>query len=367
MQVTANSRDISSALKIAQMAIQKRYTIPILGCVIIKADGPRLSLEGTSLDVWIKTDCDVISGDDDFAVAVPAKMLAAALKHAGNGQVTMTVDDTHLRISIDDGASTFAIDRLPVGDWPEAPVGAPSLYETFTNGHLKSMLDAVSFSISTEETRYYLNGIFWEPGAFVATNGHHLTKYAYSATSDMPGFNGIIPRDTVSIIRKLATGNVRTSIIDVAPDKTMLEFEFGCTRVLTKLINGTFPDYRRVIPSGDGDSFVFDGERLRDAALRIVAFQKAHGGALRAVAFTKGEDGNVQLSSSLGSSIATANTFAPWPDMCANDRFGFNAEYLIGVAKPGAVSFNIEAPDKPAIITYAGEDDMFRVMMPMRV
>lgn len=419
--VRVTGRDLTAALKTVLTVIEKRTTIPILGCVRIKEEGPRLTVEGTDLDMSIKTDCDVLSSSEDgFDAVVPAKMLAAAVKYAGAAPVDLvlegkerkpvnlvlegkerkrpkdrtradeeeeveTVIDLTLSVIIADGDARFNIDlSSSPSDWPDVldsfgGDAGQQVYETFSNGHFKKMLDTVALAISTEETRYYLNGVFWEPGEFVATDGHRLVRHSYKHTSDAGNVKAIIPRKAVNVMRGLAKGDVITKFyykppVNPAskeePPPPYLIFMFGNYRLTTKTIDGTYPDYKRVIPDASraGKVLTLDGERLRDAVNRVLQIHIASGSRGRAVSFKKDEDGKVILSSSaLGEFTATAKTFAEWPEDFETKGLGFNGHYLLQFTQPGKMKIATEGDGCPALVSFEGEEDVTRVIMPMRV
>lgn len=413
--VRVTGRDLAAALKSVLTVIEQRNTIPILGCVRLKEEGARLTVEGTDLDMVLKTDCDVLdSSEDGFDAVVPAKMLAAAVKYAGAAPVDLVLemetrkrDKTKMKLDADDqpqgivkvGEEEVVRYRLTViiadgdarfdielssspSDWPdmlESFAGDDAqVYETFSNGHFKKMLDTVAVAISTEETRYYLNGVFWEPGSFVATDGHRLVRHTYKHTSEAGEVKAIIPRKTVNVLRGLANGDVITKFYRKTPTNPAskeklppyLILMFGNYRLTTKTIDGMYPDYKRVIPDASRADKVltFDGERLRDAVNRVLQVHIANGSRGRAISFKQDDEGKVILSSSaMGEFTATAKTFAEWPEEFDITGLGYNGHYLLQFVQPGKMRLATEGSGSPALISFEGEEDITRVVMPMRV
>lgn len=385
-------------LKRSLTVIEPRNFIPILSCVRIREEGPRLTIEGTDLDMALKTECDVLSGGAGFDAVVPAASLYAAVKYAGIATVDLVVEretvkskrdktsqdaemvSERLIVIIADGDMRVEIElSSSATDWPDALASFAGEearpYETFSNGHFKKMLDTVAVAISTEETRYYLNGVFWEPGAFVATDGHRLVKHTYMHTCDGSA-KAIIPRKAVGVLRKFAMGDVITKVYDRpkanknddAPP--FMVFLFGGFRLTTKTIDGTYPDYSRVIPdaANAAHEFRFNGETLHEATKRILAFHKANGCRTRAVSFKKDAEGKVILtSSSMGEFRTEARTFAEWPEGCRFDAVGFNAAYLAEFSAPGVMRLRMADAGSPTLLAFEGEEDVLRVLMPMRV
>lgn len=413
--VRVTGRDLAAALKSVLTVIEQCNTIPVLGCVRLKEEGARLTVEGTDLDMVLKTDCDVLdSSEDGFDAVVPAKMLAAAVKYAGAAPVDLVIemetrkrDKTKMKLDADDqpqgivkvGEEEVVKYRLAViiadgdarfdielssspADWPDVigpfDGGDGQIYDTFSNGHFKKMLDTVAVAISTEETRYYLNGVFWEPGSFVATDAHRLVRHTYKHTSEAGNVKAIIPRKTVNVLRGLAKGDVITKFYRKPPENPAskeelppyLIFMFGNYRLTTKTIDGTYPDYKRVIPDASRADKVltFDGERLRDAVNRVLQVHIANGSRGRAISFKQDDEGKVILSSSaMGEFTATAKTFAEWPEEFDLTGLGYNGHYLLQFVQPGKMRLATDRPGSPALISFEGEEDITRVVMPMRV
>ena len=415
MHARVTGRDLAAAMKTVLTVIEKRTTIPILSCARLKIEGAHLTIEGTDLDMTIKTACDVLSSSEDgFDAVVPAKMLAAAVKYAGAAPVDLVIemetrkrDKTKMKLDADDqpqgivkvGEEEVVKYRLAViiadgdarfdielsyspADWPDViwpfDGGDWQIYDTFSNGHFKKMLDTVAVAISTEETRYYLNGVFWEPGSFVATDGHRLVRHTYKHTSEAGNVKAIIPRKTVNVLRGLAKGDVITKFYRKPPENPAskeelppyLIFMFGNYRLTTKTIDGTYPDYKRVIPDASRADKVltFDGERLRDAVNRVLQVHIANGSRGRAISFKQDDEGKVILSSSaMGEFTATAKTFAEWPEEFDFTGLGYNGHYLLQFVQPGKMRLATEGSGSPALISFEGEEDITRVVMPMRV
>lgn len=398
MYARVTGRDLAAAMKTVLTVIEKRTTIPIIQCARLKIEGPHLTIEGTDLDMTIKTACDVLEADHDFDAVVPAHILAAAVKYAGAAPVDLMTNvekvenrldkkgegriGYSLTVSIADGDTVFEIDQcLPVADWPTLNTEAAKhtkAYETFSNGHFKKMLDTVAVAISTEETSYYLNGVFWEPGSFVATDGHRLVRHTYKHTSEAGNVKAIIPRKTVNVLRGLAKGDVITKFYRKPPTNPAskeelppyLIFMFGNYRLTTKTIDGMYPDYKRVIPDASRADKVltFDGERLRDAVNRVLQVNIANGSRGRAISFKYDDEGKVILSSSaMGEFTATAKTFAEWPEEFDFTGLGYNGHYLLQFVQPGKMRLATEGSGSPALISFEGEEDITRVVMPMRV
>ncbi|NEJ10458.1 DNA polymerase III subunit beta [Rhizobium leguminosarum] len=404
MQVTVTGKDLLAAMNAVMAAIEPQTSIPILKSVRLTVHPDKLTVTGTDLDTELTADVDVLSAEGMLDICIPAELLRAAVRYAGVSPVVIRLDEVEhkrkvfnsaLGTSIDEaytniectvdvagGDRVFVIsDTFPASDWPTLAVDATFMaYESFTNGQLPEILERVAVAISNEETRYYLNGIYWEPGAFTATDGHRLVSHPYASFMETPkGSNApvcaIIPTRSIKVLLSQAKGDVRTSVCTPPGKAPLLKFEFGDTRLVTKTIDGTFPDYRRVIPPAEPtDTKVsFSAAVLRQALLSAVTFYKINrsrnGIAIRnddgrAVLTTKAEKPDNKMQGG----AFTARTFADWPKDSTMTHIGLNMRYLLDfVPKGGNLVLQMKDSGAPARVMVEGQDDVTRLVMPMRV
>ncbi len=382
MHFIAEARDLKKAVKTVSACIEPRNTIPILGMVLFTMDGPRLRIEATDLDMEMRTTLDVIEATDDFAAACPAHEFLNALRYAGSAPVKVEakVDEdgkTNRRIvmTIGDNDTVFVIYvGSVVSDFPHllasrfgGKTPAPVEYESFSNGHMAHMIETVAVAVSTEDTRYYLNGVYWTPGAFVATDGHRLVRHTYTHTTPAE-VKAIIPRKAVGIILAQKAQDVKTRSYD---EGVILAFDMGGVTIETKTIDGTYPDYERVIPKATGLDYTFDGERLAHALDTAIAF---HGRNRSAIGLYK-QEGDIVLAT--GDKVLhearghdtefAAKTYAPWPE--GGETFGLNMRYLRQfVTAAGTVRLKVIDRGSPILVYNEVEgSEVTRVVMPMRV
>ncbi len=392
MHATIVGKDLTRALKAVKTVIDKYTTIPIMQHVRMKIDGAALQIEATNLDMWMRAKIDVVEASDDFDVTVPAALLFAAVKAAGPAIVRIDYIETkspprssnpelgevinrHVKIIIGDGDQEFTVESLDPTDWPEAKqmldLTGPKPFETFTNGQFTKLLATASVAISTEETRYYLNGVYWEAGSFTATDGHRLVSVKYS--SDLGAQNkAIIPRRAVNVLLSfVGNADVKAEFWKQGDNEARhLMFSWGDYTLLTKTIDGTFPDYRRVIPKRDPENtvFEFDGARLSEAVEIAKSFLSAAGKGRHAVALMQ-IDGEISLGKlELRGEIAfKVKTFSKWPTTTI-EKIGLNVHYLQqAIPKMGTVRITTQDAGAPMLIDIDGEEDVTRVLMPMRV
>lgn len=267
-----DSRVLAAALKDVQAAIETRNTIPILSHVLLTIAPGRLTMIGTDLDIWIERTAGVDAGTA-FTVAVEAATLGRlAGKFPADAQVTITLDES--KVIITSGRSRFTLPILPVADFPVLPSvdwDAEFEIESLLFGRA---LARVSHAISTDETRYYLNGVFVHVAdagdalRFAATDGHRLARVSLDTPDgafETPGI--IIPRKAARALSSLldrAEGKV-----EVAISTTKLRVILGDTTLTTKTIDGQFPDYTRVIPTGNSNRVEVERSALIDAVGRV--------------------------------------------------------------------------------------------------
>ncbi len=337
--------DFARLLTQVTKAVNSRNTIPILGHVKLVNESNRLTATATDLDLEI-TGSIPVEGDD-CAFTVDAKMLAGIVgKLSGD---TVTIEPTNNRVTVKAGRSRFTLDTLPVDDFPSMQVGE---FATEFDVDLAALVAPVQFAISDESTRYYLCGVYLHTadGALraVATDGHRLSKHV---GADCPEFTGIIlPAKTVALLPK---GNVRVSF-----SETKVRIQTTETTIVSKIIDGTFPDYERVIPASNEKVVTADRASLLAATERVAVVSSERA---RAVKLTAG-DGKITLSVE-DKAIEDVDATVSEPI-----EIGFNAAYLSEVLRTVSgdeVRFAME-PSAPAVVT--GDDESLTiVLMPMRV
>jgi DNA polymerase-3 subunit beta len=286
------------------------------------------------------------------------------------------------QIDVADGDATYEVQGYPSSDYPELSSGAWTPVENFTNGRLASILDRVSTCISTEETRYYLNGVNWSIDTFgrcmTATDGHRLASARYDTDGDDKPMSVIIHYGAVKVLRKLAKGQ-DVGVNRSTDERHHLEFWIGSTRLVTKTIDGTFPDWRRAVTKETPHAIDFDANLLRTALERVTMMASESD---RAVRIYRGEDGKAALSiKNADSGEGHAKAFATWPNVPADPKesaerhrpptyssFGFNASYLKAALGNNHGRFILRFADSNSpFIVDDGDEEMTRVLMPMRV
>ena len=253
MKLTIDRMSLLRPLGHVQSVVERRNTIPILANVVLRAEDAELSLTATDMDMDIATEvgCSVMTPG---TTTMSAHLLYDIVRKLPDGaEVEIVVSDGRAMVSA--GRSSFRLPTLPVEDFPAISSSELPINFALTAADMRDLIDATRFAISTEETRYYLNGIYFhkaESGELcaVATDGHRLalTRQALpSGAAQMPSI--ILPRKAVSELRKLLDDF--DGDVSIGLSETRAEFRFGVVCLTSKLIDGTFPDYTRVIPVGN--------------------------------------------------------------------------------------------------------------------
>ena len=367
MKLTIDRMSLLRPLGHVQSVVERRNTIPILANVVLRAEEGELSLTATDMDMDIATEvgCSVMTSG---TTTMSAHLLYDIARKLPDGaEVEIAVNDGHAMVSA--GRSSFRLPTLPVEDFPAISSNELPVNFSFTAADMRDLIDATRFAISTEETRYYLNGIYIhkaESGELcaVATDGHRLamTRQALpSGAAQMPSI--ILPRKAVSELRKLLDDFDGDVLIGLS--ETRAEFRFGVVRLTSKLIDGTFPDYTRVIPVGNDRIMQVDVSAFSAAVDRVstIASEKS-----RSVKMGL-RSGVLTLSASnTDASSATEELEVSYdgPEM----EIGFNARYLLDIAgqvNSDMVEFALADQGSPSLVRAPGDEASLFVLMPMRV
>lgn len=376
--VVIEGRALKSAMKIMASIVERHNTIPILAYVRVAMSDDGLRITGTNLDIEAVATVDVVEGHGNWSICVGASALAGVGRVAGTSLVRVEPiqekDGEMARVTVADGVATYDIPTLPVTGFPELrPIAARGeLIETFSNGGFAAMLDKVSWCVSTEETRYYLNGVCWQIGThgrrMVATDGHRLALCNYTSEAEAGFVSYIIPRKTVGVLTTHLAGR-DVKVFGVTGNSPLLDIVSPGLTLRTKLIDGTFPDFERVIPKPDTQKFSFD---LRQGEIVSAIKQATAISRDRRAAIRFAPDGGKltigRKDPEFGA--ATAKTSTAWP--VANrdqpEPFGFNSSYLLDIMTrcQGDIIMKMIDHGSPFSI-HDADPDMTRVVMPMRV
>ena len=372
MNVTIERAALLKALSHVQSVVERRNTIPILANVLLEAREGKLGLTATDMDLTIVEDVEA-EVTTPGATTAPAHTLYDIVRKLPDGaQVELSLQGETGQMQLSAGRSQFQLATLPKEDFPST--GTDELPQAFKlhAEELRNLIDRTRFAISTEETRYYLNGIYMHATKSqgqqvlrgVATDGHRLARFEVDlpeGAAEMPGI--IVPRKTVNEVRKLIDES--ETGITVALSDTRIKFSFDSTVLSSKLIDGTFPDYERVIPSGNDKTMTVDTKSFAKAVDRVAtistekskAVKLSLDGSALALSATSPENGSANEELEIGYDGDPID-------------IGFNARYLVDIADriDGAeAQFSLSDSASPTIVRDPQDGSALYVLMPMRV
>jgi DNA polymerase III subunit beta len=369
MKLVIERGELVSALGHVTSVVEKRTTIPILSNVMLRAAGSALMLKATDLEREVVEQAPA-NVSQPGAVTVSAHTLHDIVRKLPDGaEVELKRDPEKDRLSITAGTARFALQTLPADDFPDLAAGDfPHTFEVA--GHeLKRMIDKTRFAISTEETRYYLNGIYLHTAntklRAVATDGHRLAQLDMDLPPGAQGMPGVIvPRKTVQELQRLIEASDGSITISVSPAK--IRFEIGAVTLTSKLIDGTFPDYGRVIPQANDKDLRVANSEFISAVDRVSTIASDRGRAVKlAIA-----DGKLTLSvNNPEGGSATEQMDAEFSGTQPLE-IGFNARYLLDIASQlegDMAHFKLADSGAPTIVRDGDDQSALYVLMPMRV
>lgn len=392
---------LAHALAMSALIVEKRTTIPILANVALCGT----ALRATDLDMELLYTVSGAIADDGFSVTMPAHTLSSIARKAKGESATVTVGDGMAGVNFD-GVAAINVQTLPFADFPILSFDG-EINSTFEMAcaDLSAALSCVQFAISQEETRYYLNGVFlhsnWQPEEkadgyreareavpateirFCATDGHRLVLKSLPCPDGASGMPGVIlPKATVKVLLEMLepvyAGRGKNKIM-VSPENvkvevncTKIRFTVGDMVLTSKLIDGTFPDYNRVIPRGNDKPAAVSRADLRKLVEQVSIISSERGRAVK-LSWEAGRLTATVTNPDCGSashSIQAEYESAPLD-------IGFNARYVLDILSnmpggdeggDGMVYFTLAEPGSPTLIRPTRDErDLTAVLMPMRV
>jgi len=380
MKLTIERGALLKALGHVQSVVERRNTIPILSNVLLRADSGVgagvLALSATDMDLEIVEQVPSRIERTGRTTA-PAHTLYDIVRKLREGaQIEIEASGERSAMVLRSGRSTFTLACLPPEDYPVMASGDLAYNFTLTAAELRSLVDRTRFAISTEETRYYLNGIYLHTTKndevpvirAVATDGHRLARVEMVMPEGAAGMPGIIvPRKTVIELRKLVDES--EDEIHVSLSETKIRFATGEAALTSKLIDGTFPDYDRVIPSNNDKILEVKCKEFAEAVDRVSTISTEKSRAVK-LAIVPGANGGSLAVSATSPENGTAVEEIDATYLAEPIEIGFNSRYLLDItAQIGGegAQFAMSDSASPTIVRDRADPSALYVLMPMRV
>lgn len=369
MQLIQTTRDaLLKPLSTVAGIVERRNTLPILANILLKKQGQQIAFIATDLEVQITTHAQFGVGDSNESTTVAARKLLDILRALPDSdEVSLSLDSS--KLNIQSGKSRFALQTLASTEFPT--LAQPEQWDlsfSLPQKTLKQLFNMVHFAMAQQDIRYYLNGLLFvfEPGwvRAVATDGHRLAHSGTAVEGIENKHDVIVPRKTVLEMQRLLADNDEPVAIDVAPGQ--VRFRFGDVELVSKLVEGKFPDFTRVIPTNYTRHFLVERDALQGSLQRaaILTTDKLKGVRLQIA------DNQLKITSSNAEQEEAREEididYAHEPlDV------GFNVSYLLDVlanVKTDTIKWSVQPDVNASALLTTPDDDQFKyVVMPMRI
>ena len=367
MHFTIQREALLKPLQLVAGVVERRQTLPVLSNVLLVVEGQQLSLTGTDLEVELVGRVTLEDSAEPGEITVPARKLMDICKSLpSDALIDVRVDEQKLVVKA--GRSRFTLSTLPANDFPTVEEGPGSLTFNLVQSKLRRLIERTSFAMAQQDVRYYLNGMLIEVQTgvvrAVATDGHRLAMCSMDAAIEQTEKHQVIvPRKGILELARLLTeqdGEVAIVLGQNHIRATTGEFTFT-----SKLVDGKFPDYERVLPRGGDKLVVGDRQALREAFSRtaILSNEKYRGIRLQlASGLLKIQANNPEQEEAEEEVVVDYNG--------GSLEIGFNVSYLLdvfGVMTTEQVRLILSDSNSSALVQEAGNDDSSYVVMPMRL
>ena len=371
MKISVEKNHIFKSLSHVQSIVEKKNTIPVLSNILIEAKDNSLILSATDMDISITEaiNCSVI---EKGSATVPAHTLYDIVRKIPDGNEIEFISNDGKTFSIRSGKSRFSLSCLPKEDFPIIEIDDLKSELSIESQELLRLIEKTRFAISNEETRYFLNGIYFhktkdsqnELLSMVATDGHRLAKVEFNSTdkvSEIPGV--IIPRKTIYELCKLLSdynGSVR---INIDPNKII--FYVDKSVLISKLIDGSFPDYQKVIPEDNDNILTGNRNTFCTAVDRVSTITNEKSPAIK-FKLLKNIMNMTSIDSESGQATEDIVTEYSGNEM----EIGFNSKYILEMISnldDENVIFSFKDSSSPVIAKEQSSPNLIYVLMPMRV
>lgn len=368
MQLVKAPRDtLLRPLQIVSGIVERRHTLPILANILIRKDGEKVSFLSTDIEVQITTHANVGSGADNTATTVAARKLLDILRALpDSGDVSLSLSNK--RMTVQTGKSRFALQTLAAEEFPTVQQAEQfNAKVTLPQKTLKHLFNMVHFAMAQQDIRYYLNGMLLVVDGknviAVATDGHRLAFCQVETEQNFARQEVIIPRKTILELQRLLEDLDDEVTLEIATNQVKLTF--ADIELISKLVEGKFPDYTRVIPKGYKNNFTIDRQTLQQSLQRAAIMTSDKFKGVRCII----APGSLKISSTNADQEEAVEELEIDYGGDSVD-IGFNVTYLLDVLanlKSDSVNVALGDANSSALITVPDNADFKYVVMPMRI
>ena len=375
MKLQLSKSNFVKSLSFVQNIVESKATIPILANVLLEAKQGRLNLSATDMDMTIFDKIKINNIEAEGSTSVPANTLYNVIKELPDDDpIYLSYDENNKKLHLVSSKSKFTFSCLPKDEFPISSSESFKISFDLESDILKEIIDKTYFATSNEETRYYLNGLYLHTTSInnkhylraVATDGHRLAQFQISVpqTVSKNNIGVIIPKKLIFELRKFIDDLKENVKIDLSENK--IKFSFNETIIISKLIDGKFPDYEKVIPKNTSNSFSINRKKFLESINRISTVSSEKSNAIK---LNLNKDKITISASNLeegGSGIEEINIKYNGPSM----DIGFNSSYLKEIINQftlDEITILFSDSTAPTIIKDASKSESLYVLMPMRV
>ena len=375
MKLQLSKSNFVKSLSFVQNIVESKATIPILANVLLEAKQGRLNLSATDMDITIFDKIKINNIESEGSTSVPAQILYNVIKELPDDHpIDLSYDQNNKKLHLMSSKSKFVFSCLSTDEFPISSTETFKISFNLEADILKEIIDKTYFASSNEETRYYLNGLYIHTTSLnnknylrvVATDGHRLAQYQISSppTITKNNFGVIVPKKLIFELRKLIDDVKENVKIDLSERK--IRFSFNETIIVSKLIDGKFPDYEKVIPKNASNTFSINRKKFLESINRISTISSEKSKAIKlnlnknkiTISANNVEEG--------GSGVEEINIKYNGPSL----DIGFNSGYLKEIINQFTleeITILFSDATAPTIIKDSSKSESLYVLMPMRV
>ena len=371
MKLTINKTLIFKTLSHIQSIVEKKNTLPILSNILFEAKDNTLTMSATDMDISIldNVSCDIV---EEGSITISAHTIYDIIRKLPEQSKVEIISNDGKMLSIRSGKSKFSLGCLPKEDFPIIEIGDLENELKINSKILLKLINKTRFAVSNEETRYFLNGIYFhkiidekfDKLSVVATDGHRLAKFNYTFKEKIPDIPGvIIPKKTVNELYKLLLdyeGGIKISL-----SSNKIVFIIGELVLISKLIDGNFPDYKRVIPNDNINKLIVDRQLFSLAVDRVSTINSDKSPVIKFKLLK-----NLLNMSSFNNENGTATEDIVTKYSGEEIEIGFNSKYILEMInnlEDEEITLNFKDSSSPVTASEDSNKDLIYVLMPMRV